>query len=43
MHTTQSHMCRCSKVEYKNIHVIIKCERSELEKIEIKLSRAKML
>ena len=30
-------MCRCSKVGYKNIHVIIKCERSEREKIEIEL------
>ena len=43
MYTTQSHMCRCSKVEYKNIHVKIKCERSEPEKIEIKLSLAKIL
>ena len=34
-------MCRCSSVGYKNIHVIIKCERSEpVKKIEIELSRA---
>ena len=38
MYSTQIHMCRCSKVGYKNIHVIIKCQRSEPEKIEIELS-----
>ena len=34
-------MSVCSYVGYKNIHVKMKCERSEPEKIEIELSRAK--
>ena len=35
MPSTQSHMCRGSKVGYKNIHVIIKYEQSELGKLKL--------
>ena len=42
MYSTQIHMCGCSKMGYKNIniHVKMKCERSDPEKIEIEVSRA---
>ena len=34
MYSSQSHMCRCSKLEYKNIHVIIKSEQCESKKMK---------